>query len=371
MNNNTLKIKLFNVGHGDCILITFPDGKHGLIDTQYDSSNICPAFNEIDKIKHLHFLCLTHPHKDHYSGMLRFLKDSNIKIDNFYHSVDIGLNQALKFHNLYSVIYDSEASFVTNRELLERGGTEDELLAIYEDVWSRSPNFRSALVEGQEIESISDVEIRSLGPTTSTLNRYNKILVNFFKKKNITQKEIKKLRDYANKISLVLYLKYGGCGIILSGDSLSTNWRQMIKFIDRKKIPLATVVKASHHGSKDSFYKDMWKQIINEKGVVLVSCGRPMHPHSEFVTNLNSNGHLIFCTNMGNHCDQNKKLILPPHSAGALNCVSDDISNKCCDWIEVVIKKTGKNRIVVNFGNKDAFRSCIMYPDLRAESRCF
>lgn len=77
-----LKIKIFNVGHGDCILLEFPNGELGLIDSQIPRGlKSCPAIELIEKKKHLKFLCLTHPHSDHFRGMLQILENSQIKID--------------------------------------------------------------------------------------------------------------------------------------------------------------------------------------------------------------------------------------------------------------------------------------------------
>lgn len=98
-NNNVLRIHVINVGHGDSILVEFPDEvsdgrrpRFGLVDAGGEDANVrtktlsylqsvieyrlegppSPSPAATDYV--FEFICLTHPHADHLYGMLPVLE---------------------------------------------------------------------------------------------------------------------------------------------------------------------------------------------------------------------------------------------------------------------------------------------------------
>lgn len=81
-----MEILFFDVGEGDCSLITTPDGKHIMIDagTEFSRSAIVPYLNR-SGISRIDYIIITHPHSDHIGG-LRYMAD-NIRFDTLICSV--------------------------------------------------------------------------------------------------------------------------------------------------------------------------------------------------------------------------------------------------------------------------------------------
>jgi len=84
----SFSIHVFDVGHGDSLLIESPSGKIGIVDCNKKGESI-PLLEFIQQSKkdEIEFVCLTHHHSDHYSGMLELLEfctSNNIKIKNFF-----------------------------------------------------------------------------------------------------------------------------------------------------------------------------------------------------------------------------------------------------------------------------------------------
>jgi len=72
-----LNIYFFNVGHGDSIAVQFPDNTWGIIDCNRNRGEIDPnvlKFLKLEGIKSLRFLCLTHPHDDHFKGIDKIIE---------------------------------------------------------------------------------------------------------------------------------------------------------------------------------------------------------------------------------------------------------------------------------------------------------
>ena len=88
-----MKITFKNVGQGDSIILEWysTEGQNwGIVDChRYEDSNPVVQHlieNEVDSIK---FIILSHPHYDHYSGLLEllnFCEQRNIKIERFAHT---------------------------------------------------------------------------------------------------------------------------------------------------------------------------------------------------------------------------------------------------------------------------------------------
>lgn len=76
----TLEIRFLDVGQGDGTLIILPDGKLGVVDAAQSSNGANPVLDAIlahestlGEPADLAFICLTHPHEDHFSGLATIL----------------------------------------------------------------------------------------------------------------------------------------------------------------------------------------------------------------------------------------------------------------------------------------------------------
>lgn len=78
-----LKVYYINVGQGDSIYISFPDGKNMLIDGGPDSTesilNSVIGFLKAKEITTINYMLLSHPHADHVNGLYAVLKMFNVE----------------------------------------------------------------------------------------------------------------------------------------------------------------------------------------------------------------------------------------------------------------------------------------------------
>ena len=347
MAEKPLFLKVFDVGHGDCILVTFPNDEMGLIDSNtMNETAQCPAIPDIlNGSRRLRFLCLTHPHDDHYRGMLSVLKHSDITVDAFWHPMSLCLEDVLHFFNERFVPYYRDVPFVSRKMRLESG----ELLDIFEHLENnKSTDFTKRIGDFQKLDSVGGVNVISLGPSHNFSNRYEKRLKEAIKQ-TVLDEKIKVNRNHANAISIVLMFEYGESKVILGGDALRGNWKAIRAGADRKKaaVDSANCFKVSHHGSKNCFYYGMWDHFLADKGVLIVSSGNPGHPSADFIRSTKERWS-IFCTNKGRHCSSY-------HSDSTVTWTarhwldrvsrSPDGSEKCCSNIEIEILRNSDVKV--------------------------
>ena len=69
--DQSLRVTVVNVKHGDCILLQSPSGETMMIDTgngSYHAQNAIETAMQNNGMDHIDILVLTHPHKDHIGG---------------------------------------------------------------------------------------------------------------------------------------------------------------------------------------------------------------------------------------------------------------------------------------------------------------
>src|SRR5437764_754157 len=83
-NTGLVRIYVFGSTEGESIVLHLPNGKWGAVDSFAPSLNdptTNPAYRLMrqKKVTELEFLCLTHPHDDHFRGMSQLLKGFSVR----------------------------------------------------------------------------------------------------------------------------------------------------------------------------------------------------------------------------------------------------------------------------------------------------
>ncbi|MGZ4936537.1 MAG: ComEC/Rec2 family competence protein [Halobacteriota archaeon] len=75
-----------DVGRGDALLITYPNGKHMLVDAggSYTAHNYVIPYLIQKGVTHLDAIVCTHEHWDHIDGLTELLKDGRFTVDDAY-----------------------------------------------------------------------------------------------------------------------------------------------------------------------------------------------------------------------------------------------------------------------------------------------
>ena len=80
-----LKIFVFGSTEGESIALRLPNGKWGVVDSfapSLSDPTTNPASQAVESgrsVAEIEFLCLTHPHDDHYRGMSQLLKEFAVR----------------------------------------------------------------------------------------------------------------------------------------------------------------------------------------------------------------------------------------------------------------------------------------------------
>lgn len=239
-SNDQLRIHFINVNHGDAIIVEMcdyngyahfgvidfgpPRGEEKLFVTQYMKKLIQLRQHKDSKLNYkIDFVCVTHPHDDHYGGITDFMNEfgqpANTKIEEFW-----------------------DCGFRVNDT------TYNEILQLIRK--NSNIRFRRVLA-GSEFE-FGDVRIQILSPSIDLRNRFDTLGVDL------------------NNSSIVLRIQLRKAFVILAGDAEFASWGKITEEFPRQEkitffrdsIGLAEwedpgqdqlrclLLKISHHGSK-------------------------------------------------------------------------------------------------------------------------
>ena len=246
-----LKMTMLSVGQGECILLQLPDGTSMMVDGGSSSRKeigkyvIRPALKYYG-VRHLDFVLITHMDDDHISGIKELL-EKNWPIRNL---IVPQMGEAEK----------KDAHFLRMVALAEEKGVRVHRIQ-----------------RGHQI-SCGPVSFRCLSPWPG-----------------LTCED-------RNAYSVVLYMKYGACDALLTGDLEGEQEEQLILWIrscenSRKEALLPglqdglTLLKVAHHGSRYSSLPDFLA--LFRPWTAAISAGknnRYGHPHKETLDRLKAAG---------------------------------------------------------------------------------
>lgn len=230
--DGSMRLSFLDVGQGDAIFLSLPDGGSILIDGGPDEkvmrelTDILPFYqNNIDTI------ILTHPHPDHVTGLVSVLEKYDVE------------NVILTGAKYYLPAYN-------------------EFLAQVKD-----KNIRVNFAEGSRDFKVGNVVLDVVYPPVSIQGR-----------------EFSNM----NNSSLVVKIIYGKEKILFMGD-LETEGEQ--KLIESGADLSADLIKIGHHGSRTASGKEFIQLVAPRTAII--SCGagnKYKHPHIETMNTLRETG---------------------------------------------------------------------------------
>lgn len=158
---------------------------------------------------------------------------------------------------------------------------------------------------GLGLPTIGGVEINCLSPHSADINEYQNQLVRCTKPEEYKANE--------NLLSAVLRLRYGRSTVLLSSDAPTKAWPRMWKEAGKRCESFEVeAVKISHHGSKQGFHGEIWRNMLSSRGTdAALSFGIGKgHPHREVIESLHRMGVRLHCTNFPEHCLRGKPVDL-------------------------------------------------------------
>lgn len=281
-----MKIIFKDVGQGDSIIIELNrnDGYNlGIIDCKkYNGTNPVLQYLMENNVKSILFVILSHPHKDHYSGLLElldFCEKEDISIKYFAHTANVNPVYFRWFEvdnnaTLLAKIIIKSIELLDNKLIKHIGYS-------YKD-WSLSLG--------------SDSDMISLSPSDEELRRYYKQVKLY---KNISPK---KCSEAANLLSTVLKITHKNSYILLTSDAEKTTFERLhTTCMDDYLNGKLTLCQIPHHGSLKNHYAHFWNDLnrsVNCPAVVSVGeHGSYNHPEIQVVESFEQMNYKVHSTN--------------------------------------------------------------------------
>lgn len=250
-----LRIDFLDVGQGDSIFVTFPDGETMLIDgggrTSFgadgDADSFEPDIRGVGEavvseflwesgVSRIDYVVATHADADHMQGLADVAR-------NF----DIGRVYVAR-------VAEDDPDFIDFSHELGRNSLTPELIA-----------------RGDRLE-IGGVAIDVLNPVSSAEPR----------------------ATYGNAESIVLSLRFGSRRFLLTGDIEKEGEREML---ERPASLGADLVKVAHHGSRTSSTEEFIRAVKPSYAIISVGRTSPFgHPHQEVVDRWTRSGAKVLST---------------------------------------------------------------------------
>ena len=273
-NRNGLEVDFLDVGQGDAIFISMPNGTNVFIDGGSSSARnvydkVIEPFLKYKGVRKIDFLFVTHGDADHENGWLEALDNSD------------SLTYIPKISNLIL----NSVDFVKYEALLLCEEKAD------------MPDYTGKDKSGQEIENIS-IRMAERGTkvfdseygTTYWFGECSMVSLNACSDESPSS-------DSDNDNSIVLLLRYNDFSMLFTGDMTSKREAAVSASIKNYGISSLSLLKVGHHGSRYSSDEAFLANVMPETAVI--SCAEKNsygHPHSEVIDRLEDIGAMIFRT---------------------------------------------------------------------------
>jgi hypothetical protein len=300
-----LEVFILSAGIGESVVIHTPDNAWGVVDCYASilsepESNPTVQFLCKQKVTTLDFLCLTHPHSDHYRGMTHLIK--LLSLECFWRFGATSREQLL--------------NLLTYMELAARDVGDDEDL----DSAHELQNIFGMIIElqkrGLTIMHLSDIksvyplpikispekprpefEIFCIAPPSNSVELYEKSLKNCFTAEGLLKTRAPQL-DH-NAVSAALLLRFGKTRIILGGDVETQNWDRILNTIDKSELAV-NAVKVSHHGSTNGYAPGLWAVFAAKRPpkAIITPFQKEKLPDPDAIQHIKKHAEVLYCTSL-------------------------------------------------------------------------
>jgi beta-lactamase superfamily II metal-dependent hydrolase len=356
----TLKFHVLNVQHGSSIVVDYESesGRYfGLVDCNTQAGPPPRAIGMLESLgaKSLSFICLTHPHKDHFSGLFDVIKRFDGNIGMFYFG-DL-LNNKARLKRLCENL----------RRLMSMSDGDTERKAALELIqiirwastrgkdWEECAGFESRIAPG----GFESVIIKVLQPPRLIKGD----IINRIERSDPTI--IGNIND--NNLSIALGFEYHGVTTILGGDSTASNWIERRRYeLNTKTTPGARVVVLPHHGTRIDNTESIIDRLFISEGhrFALASANGLSHPSPEVIEDLSVREIEPYCTNLMPICGANVSTLLTLNGFNKEfsrflreHSVSSAIPQVCQVYITVEMSSQGSVTVTPQFNHYCGFRS--------------
>ncbi len=258
-----LEIHVLGGTKGESIVLRLPNAKWGVVDCyakslKDPSSNATLKFLADRGVSELEFVCLTHPHDDHFRGMSQILAE--FRVHSFWR---FGGLSGKHFHKLVHY-YQMEAHRGGTAEVKENANEFETIFGIVRNR-RRDPaperHMAEEMVTSRQqlypvpLDTNAEFQIWGLAPSGDRIGNYNDGFLKCFRGEKVVGQF--PYEDH-NIISVALLVQYGTTRVILGGDVANAGWDDVLRDFTADKLA-SHVIKVSHHGSSTSYTDCVWR----------------------------------------------------------------------------------------------------------------
>ena len=271
-----IEVHVFGAKIGESIVLRWPGQVWGVVDNytptlKRPESNPVVGFLKERGVTHLEFLCLTHPHDDHYKGMSHLLEA--------YRPDRVWLFGSSTHRHLYSKVAEVLQAAAESKHMdADTSENVDELVRILDHIQAdyadsdRVPRLDVRRLQLGlpllECNSIPPVRITALGASGGRTLEYENTLVKCFTADGrCLVEELPRVNH--NMISGGVLIEYGKARIILGGDIDTEAWQETLRTMPPERLN-SSLVKASHHGSVTGYCPGLWQRFSPGRTAIAV-----------------------------------------------------------------------------------------------------
>lgn len=288
-----MKITYKDVGQGDSIILEWIDNskpKIGIIDCNLKGTKN-PVLDYVRKAGYeiIEFIVLSHPHRDHYSGLLElfdYAESNRIVIQQFAHTLAWVGDDFWKFMEIGTEDRKRLNKIIQALGELRRSGIIKKMKKLSDDC--------------MPLQLSSKIKLTCLSPSDEDIQRYKRE-VNFNAGKNP-----KAASEAANHLSTVFLLEIDNrYGLFTSDAEISALQGVIERNIDLFKEKPVQLCQLPHHGSDKNHCEEFWKkvEVIATDRHAIASAGKHRtynHPSFSVLESFYRRGYSIHCTNILN-----------------------------------------------------------------------
>ena len=289
-------------GKGESIVLKLPDGQWGVVDCHSESvtdpdANPTTQFLRSRGVKTLLFVCLTHPHDDHFLGMVKLIEEFQPReFWRFGALSPVHIKSLLKYNELRA-----KKASARKQEELTRSATElFELFRIAREAANRRTMRVCRLGSRMPLYPLlmdppQTYHIECVSPTGRQVERYEGAVLDCIAPDNTIAKKLP--RSQHNDISVVLKIVYGKTQIILGGDLEKGGWEDVVAEYGGANLK-ASAVKVSHHGSENGYCDGLWDSFARGGRPIAVIAPRHRYklPKEKALDHIFQNAEVILTT---------------------------------------------------------------------------
>lgn len=291
---------IFGNGKGEATVVRLPDGKWGVVDC-YARDLADPDRNPVvaflqsrtPRPTELEFVCLTHPHDDHYRGMSHLFQRFQVRRfwrftgclpparERTVRAWAAQIRAAGKRHQI-------DEARTSVRDLCHTLALADHGRKVDRPAIDR-PNITQDVYTWPTNDETAVLRIQVVAPSRQHRESY-------------TRQTTLDASVRHNDISLALVIEYGVRRVFLGGDVEEDNWARILQENEVEppvRFRRTAVVKVCHHGSPNGYHRPLWQLLSPDRRAVAVVTPYLYfgHPTRDAVADIRRHSKAVYVTN--------------------------------------------------------------------------